>query len=127
MLDTDTVRYALRGDATVVANIREHRPSELCISAITLSELRFGADLHKSTKIHRAIDAFVGDVQPMPFDDVAAAHYGTIAATLREQGSPIGNFDVLIAAHALALGVMLVTNNVKHFTRVRGLKVANWS
>lgn len=126
MLDTDTVSYALRGDGNIETRIQQHRPSELCISAITLAELRFGADHRKSARIHRLIDAFTTDIQVVPFDDSCAARFGVVAATLQAQGAPIGNFDALIAAHALALDLTLVTNNVKHFQRVRGLKVENW-
>jgi|ERR1041385_3174370 tRNA(fMet)-specific endonuclease VapC len=127
MLDTDTVSYALRGQGDVEANIQRQRPSELCISSITLAELRFGADVRASAKIHRLIDTFTAAVQVMPFDAEGAARFGVVAATLRAQGSPIGQFDVLIAAHAMALRLTLVTNNVQHFNRVRGLKIEKWT
>lgn len=96
------------------------------MSAIALAELRFGADRRKSTKIHRLIDAFTTGIQVVPFDDACATRFGIVAAALQAQGSPIGNFDALIAAHAMALDLTLVTNNVKHFNRVRGLKVEDW-
>lgn len=126
MLDTDTVSYALRGQGRVAATILEHRPSELCISAITLSELRFGATRRKSAKLNHLIDAFVDNVAVIPFDEECADHFGAIATALADRGSPIGEFDALIAAHAVALRLTLVTNNAKHFNRVAELKVVDW-
>jgi Predicted nucleic acid-binding protein, contains PIN domain len=126
MLDTDSVSFALRGQGRVSATILEHRPSELCISALTLAELRFGAARRKSAKLDALIAAFVGNVAVMPFDEESADVFGRIASQLAERGSPIGEFDVLIAAHAIALDLTLITNNTKHFKRVRGLRTDNW-
>jgi tRNA(fMet)-specific endonuclease VapC len=126
MLDTDTVSFALRGQGRVAEKIVSHRPSELCVSAITLAELRFGADRRKSRKLHALIDAFIGNVAVMAFDESCTVEFGLIASELAERGSPIGEFDGLIAAHAISLELTLVTNNVKHFNRIRGLTVENW-
>jgi tRNA(fMet)-specific endonuclease VapC len=126
MLDTDTVSYALRGLRDVPARLLEHRPSELCMSAITLAELRYGADCRRSRRLHALIDTFAATVPAVPFDQTAALQFGRVAATLAQQGKPIGPLDTLIAAHALALNVTLVTNNLRHFTQVRGLRTENW-
>jgi tRNA(fMet)-specific endonuclease VapC len=126
MLDTDTVSFALRGQGQVNARIREHQPSALCVSAITVAELRFGADHRKSSAIHAKIDAFLGDLEIVPFDEICARHFGTIGSALAARGTPIGDTDVFIAATAIALQATLVTNNVKHFSRVRGFRVENW-
>lgn len=126
MLDTDSVSYAIRGRGRVAEHIVAHSPSELCISAITLAELRFGAESLRSQKIHRAIDAFLRDVRLMPFDDVCAGTYGRIGATLAARGEKIGELDTMIAAHAMTLGLTLVTHNERHFKRVPGLKVVSW-
>jgi tRNA(fMet)-specific endonuclease VapC len=126
MLDTDSVSFALRGQGHVGARILEHRPSEICISAITLAELQYGAQRRKSTKLHDLINAFTANVAVMPFDEVCAAQFGVVASELAERGSPIGEYDALIAAHAVALELTLVTNNLKHFSRVAGLHVENW-
>jgi tRNA(fMet)-specific endonuclease VapC len=126
LLDTDSVSYALRGQGRGAEQILAHRPSELGLSAITLAELRFGADRRGSRRLHRLIDAFVGDVAVVPFDGEAADRFGTVAAALVSKGTPIGALDTMIAAHALQLGLTLVTHNTKHFRRVRGLKVADW-
>jgi len=126
MLDTDTVSYALRGQGDVQARIMEHRPSELCVSAITVAELRFGAHRRASAKIQKLIDIFVSKVEVLPFDELCAGHFGALASQLAARGTPIGDFDVLIAAHAIAAEATLVTNNVKHFSRIRALHVENW-
>lgn len=126
LLDADTVSYALRGQGRVGARILEHPPSELCVSSITLAELRFGAELKKSPKLRRAIRTFVKDVSVIAFDESAAERFAEVASDLAESGTPIGAFDTLVAAQALALGLVVVTNNTRHFGRVAGLKVENW-
>ena len=126
MLDTDSVSFALRGEGNVASRIVSHKPSELCISSVTLAELRFGADKRKSKKLHRLIDTFTESITPLAFDADAAAHFGRLAAALALKGTPIGGFDAMIAGHALAQKVVLVTNNAKHFGRVTGLRCENW-
>ena len=96
------------------------------MSAVTLTELRFGAERRHSRRLNRLIEAFVGDVTVVPFDHEAAARFGKVAAALMSKGTPIGALDTMIAAHALQLGLTLVTHNQKHFRRVRGLKVTDW-
>ena len=126
LLDTDSVSYALRGQGNVGDRIKKHRPSELCISAITLAELRFGADRKTSRKLHGLIDVFSAAIEVAPFDEGAAAEFGRIGSLLAERGTPIGEFDILIAAHAVALRCTLITNNTRHFAKVPGLSLENW-
>jgi tRNA(fMet)-specific endonuclease VapC len=126
MLDTDTVSFALRGQGRVAARLLEHRPSELCISSITLAELRFGAETRRSRKLHRLISTFVETVEVVSFNQSAAGRFATVAAALARRGEPIGAFDTLMAAHALSLGLIFVTNNIRHFRRVMGLETENW-
>ena len=83
MLDTDAVSSALRGQGDVSAHLLEHRPSEICLSSITLAELRFGADSKGSRRLHRLIDTFVSSVQTLPFDQAAADRFGVVALALR--------------------------------------------
>jgi tRNA(fMet)-specific endonuclease VapC len=97
------------------------------MSAITLAELRYGADRKGSRKLHGLIDTFAAAVEVVSFDEAAAAEYGRIGSILAERGTPIGEFDVLIAAHAIALRCTLVTNNVRDFSKVPGLSVENWA
>src|SRR3990172_2207733 len=126
MLDTDAVSRALRGQGAVSTHVLEHRPSQLCISSITLAELRYGADAKGSRKLHGLIATFVVSVGVVPFDQAAADQFGPVASALARRGAPIGTFDTLIAAHALSCDLTLVTNNTKRFQRVGGLKLANW-
>lgn len=126
MLDTDTVSSALRGQGRVATRVLDHRPSEICMSSITLAELRYGAGMRRSRKLHGLIDAFAEAMAVVPFDRVAADRFGVVAASLARKGAPIGGFDTLIAAHALALRLTLVTNNSKHFDRVAGLRTETW-
>lgn len=126
MLDTDTVSFALRGQGQVATHLLDHRPSEISISSITLAELRYGAEMRRSRKLHALIDAFVEAITVLPFDRTAADRFGPVAASLAGQGTPIGEFDTLIAAHALAVRLTLITNNTKHFERVAGLRTENW-
>lgn len=126
LLDADTVSYALRGQGQVAARILLHPPSDIAISSLTLAELGFGAEKKKSTKQRRAIRSFVQDVAVVPFDQAAADQFATLASVLARKGTPIGILDTLVAAHALALGLTVVTNNTRHFARVPGLKIENW-
>jgi tRNA(fMet)-specific endonuclease VapC len=126
LLDTDTVSFALRGEGRVAEHLRTHRSTELGVSAITVAELRYGADLRRSNRLHRLIDAFTMGVRTLPFDDRAALRFGVLAASMQRQGQGIGDFDCLIAAHALAEGMTLVTHNHAHFGRIRGLKLEDW-
>jgi tRNA(fMet)-specific endonuclease VapC len=126
MLDTDSVSFALRGEGRVGARLLVCRPSEICISSITLAELRYGAEAKRSRKLHGIIATFTGSVTVAAFDESAANQFATVAVSLARRGEPIGTFDTLIAAHALSLGITLVTNNVRHFRRVAGLKTENW-
>jgi tRNA(fMet)-specific endonuclease VapC len=126
MLDTDTVSFALRGRGQVATHLLDHRPSEIHLSSITLAELRYGADRNRSRRLHRLIDTFLAPITVLPFDHAAADRFGLVASALAGQRTPIGEFDTLIAAHALAARLTLVTNNTKHFARVSGLKMENW-
>ena len=126
LLGTDTVSYALRGRGQVATHLLNHRPSEIRVSSITLAELRYGADRNRSRKLHRLIDTFIAAIPILPFDQNAADRFGAVATALATRGMPIGEFDTLIAAHALAAGLTLVTNNTSHFARISGLKVENW-
>ena len=126
MLDTDTVSFVLRGEGNAGANLTAHAPSAVCLSAISLSEVWFGAEKRHSKRLHRLVETFLTAVDVVPFDAVAAALFGRLAADLEGTGSPIGVLDTLIAAHAMSLNLTLVSNNSKHFTRVKGLKTVNW-
>jgi tRNA(fMet)-specific endonuclease VapC len=127
MLDTDTVSLYLRDDRSVASKLSAHRPSEVCLSSITLGELRFGADKRGSRRLHRMIDTLLASVESVAFDSTAAAMFGRVRAHLEARGKPIGALDTLIAAHALALDLTLVTDNTRHFSRVDALRTESWS
>jgi tRNA(fMet)-specific endonuclease VapC len=91
-----------------------------------MAQLCYGAERRRSSKVREAIDEFVRRIEIVPFDESCARYYGAIASDLEQRGVPIGEFDVQIAAYAIAVGATLVTNNVKHFSRVHGLRVENW-
>ena len=128
MLDTDTVSFALRGQGRVATRLLEHRPSELCISSITLAELHYGAgaETRRSRRLLHLISTFVEPIEVMAFDQSAAGRFGAVAAALARRGAPIGTFDTLIAAHAFSLRLTFVTDNTHHFKRVSGLVIENW-
>ena len=126
MLDTDSVSFALRGHGQVGEELARRAPSELCVSSITVAELRFGAEKRRSKKIHAALRSFFAAIRVMPFDASAADQFGEVAAALSNAGAPIGQLDTLIASHALSLGATLVSNNQRHFSKVPGLKLDNW-
>jgi tRNA(fMet)-specific endonuclease VapC len=127
LLDTDTVSYALRKQGKVVTRLLGHKPSDIGVSAISVAELRYGADRKQSARLHSAIDAFLAPLEVFPFGNVQAEAFGRLASVLAERGTPIGQFDVLIAAHALSLSLTLVTNNVRHFSKVPDLTIENWA
>ena len=129
MLDTCICISLIRGRA---GSIRERLDGfsvgQLVVSAITEAELRFGADKSRDpARNHRQLDLFFLTLPVLPFDRQAAVHYGSIRATLESAGMPIGPLDLLIAAHARAQGMMVVTDNVREFERVPGLDVENWN
>jgi len=102
--------------------------STVAISSITLSELEYGvAKSARPQQNKLALAQFLAPLEVAPYDDHAAARYGPIRALLESQGTPIGPLDTLIAAHALAMGAILVTNNVREFERVTELVVENWA
>ena len=128
LLDTNICIYTAKGKPLAVRRrFEQHAMQELAMSTITVGELRFGAE--KSQARSRAlatIDELVQMIQPCALPMAAAEHYGHIRATMQQLGQPIGNNDLWLAAHALAEGWTLVTNNTREFDRVPGLRVENW-
>ena len=126
MLDTDTCSYAIKGTSpTLIAKIKAHK-AQICISSITLAELRFGALKRNSPRLTTAVELFQQLVDVHPWTADAAQEYAVIRNDLERSGTPIGNMDMLIAAAARAVNACLVTNNSVHFSRITGLKVQNW-
>lgn len=127
MLDTNTASAALRGIAGIDARLQRLDAAQWCISAITRAELRYGVALKpEATRLKRYVEGFLQATTTAPWDQAAADSHGLVRAKLRRAGTLIGDFDEMIAAHALALGAVLVTDNTRHFERVDGLALENW-
>ena len=128
MLDTNICIYIIKQQpVAVMKRFLEYQIGDIGISSITLSELSYG--VAKSThqeKNAKALDEFITPLEVVSFDEEAAHVYGEIRATLEKAGTPIGAMDMLIAAHAVSLGIPLVTNNTREFARVTSLNVIDW-
>jgi tRNA(fMet)-specific endonuclease VapC len=129
MLDTNTASYVIKGTApSVDARLRKLDVMQVCISAVTRAELRFGVHrLSGTTRLAAEVETFLSGIHTFAWDEVAADQFAEIRAYLERVGTPIGSMDTMIAAHAKAINAVLVTNNLKHFRRVKGLAVENWS
>ncbi len=128
MLDTDTCSYILRErPPQVLERLDKVARDEIVLSTIVCAELRYGAARLKSKKLAATIEAWLGLFVILPWDDAASRVYARIRAALEAGGKPIGNLDMLIAAHAVASGAVLVTNNTRHFSQVSGLRIENWA
>lgn len=128
MLDTNICIYLIKKKPMeVLERLRSYPIEAVGISAITLAELMFGAAKSSHPEKNQdALNSFLAPMEIAPFDSLAAFHYGGIRSYLELQGKPIGSLDLLIAAHAKSLNTTLVTNNLREFRRVPGLKVDNW-
>jgi tRNA(fMet)-specific endonuclease VapC len=129
MLDTDICIYIIKRRPPLVLDRFSAFPvRDIGISSITLAELEYGATKSAQPRKNReALEEFVSPLDVAGFDRDAAEAYGRIRTALEKKGLPIGAMDMLIAAHALSLGVSLVTNNETEFRRVSGLRVENWT
>lgn len=127
LLDTDICIYLLKRQPLVLAQFTRHPMFDVGISSITVAELEYGVAKSGSTKNKSALSSWLALLQQPPFDGSAARAYGSVRADLELKGTPIGPLDTMIAAHAIALGLTLVTNNVREFKRISGLKVENWT
>lgn len=128
MLDTNICIYLIKNKPIEVREkFNAYEVGEICISSITVSELYYGVD--KSQMVEKNLQAlalFLAPLNIMDYNEKASLKYGKLRASLESTGKVIGSLDMLIAAHALSLGVTLVTNNTKEFERVDGLRLENW-
>ena len=128
LLDTDTIIYCLKGDDTIRKNLERHTADLLKISIITLMELYYGA--YKSDRVSgnlAKIKTIETGFEIIPTGNESAELFGRLKASLQKTGNPLDDFDLIIASCALAHNLTLVTNNVKHFSRIESLKLENWS
>ncbi len=128
MLDTSICIYAIKHKPEkVLEELQRHNPSDVCISAVTYAELIHGVEKSAAIEKNRlALSLLLANIEIFDFDAKAADCYGKIRAELEKKGSPIGPLDMMIAGHARSLEFTLVTNNMKEFSRVSGLRQENW-
>ncbi len=129
MLDTNICIYAMKQKPEkVLQRFKQELNSGICISSITLAELEYGMKRSSDpARNEQALLRFLAPLTVLPFGSAAASVYGEIRADLQRKGTPIGPLDMLIAGHAKAEELILVTNNVREFERVPGLEIENWA
>jgi tRNA(fMet)-specific endonuclease VapC len=128
LIDTDTVIFSLKGNESVNANFRLQRDAPKMLSVITYGELVYGAK--KSARVDKNLAVVRRVAELFPIIDVTPAimdTFGDLKAGLQKRGKPLDDMDLLIAATAMNYGLVLVTNNLKHFKRIKGLDLVNWS
>lgn len=128
LLDTCIVSYFVKGDVSVLHNIKKRSPQQLSISTITSMEIEFGLQLNPSRarKINVVMSAFLENIHILPLTQEDAHAAAAIRANLQKRGLPIGFYDVLLAGCALSRGLILVTSNCAEFQRVTGLQLEDW-
>lgn len=127
LLDTNIVIYTLKNRPPEVREAFNRHADQLCASTVTLGELIYGAEKSRQPERNLAeVESFAARLQVLPFDTDAAIHFGQIRAELARSGYPIGPYDLMIAGHARSRGLVLVSNNLREFQRVPGLRLENW-
>jgi tRNA(fMet)-specific endonuclease VapC len=128
LLDTNVCVDYLNGRfPSVVDRIQAAAPDDLATSSIVAAELRFGAEKSRQRVAnHARLDVLLSEIRCLDFDLDAARVYGELRSELERRGRPIGAHDLLIAAQAISSSLVLVTDNVREFARIRGLSVENW-
>ncbi len=129
MLDTNIASHMIRREhrAAIMHHMQSIPLNRLCLSAITEAELRAGvARKPEAKRLARQVEAFLKNIETLPWDSDAADYYASMCAKLEKAGTPIGELDALIAAHALSMNALLVTSD-KAFRHVKGLKTADWT
>ena len=127
LLDTNICIYIInRQPEAVFRHFAGLQAGAVGISSITGGELHYGVAKSGSNRNLHALEKFLAPLDVLAFDDVAMREYGKVRTHLEKKGTPIGSLDMLIAGHALALDVVLVTNNLREFKRVPGLRLENW-
>jgi tRNA(fMet)-specific endonuclease VapC len=128
MLDTDICIYVIKNYPADLRERFNRLAEQLCISSITLGELHYGAEKSaRRLQNLQAIEHFTARLEVLPFTPKAAVHYGQIRAELERAGTPCGPHDMQIGGHARSQGFIVVTNNVREFSRMPGVRVENWT
>src|SRR5262245_27298989 len=127
LLDTNVVSDLVRHpQGRISARIREVGEAQVCTSIIVAAELRYGATKRGSPRLTKQLEAILGALDVLPFEEPADTAYGLIRSRLEQAGRPIGGNDLLIAAQAIALGHTIITGNEREFARIDGLLCENW-
>ena len=128
MLDTNICIFTIKNKPQIVREAFQQHYDRMCISFVTLMELIYGAEKSAlAEKNLRVVEGFAARLEVLNYGVEAATHTGQVRAELAKLGTPIGPYDSMIAAHARALGLVLVTNNTREFERVPGLRLADWT
>jgi tRNA(fMet)-specific endonuclease VapC len=127
MLDTNICIHVVKNYPPQLRERFNRLAERLCISTITLAELHYGAEKSARRLDNlEAIRQFVARLAILPFNEEAAAHFGSIRAELERAGTPAGAYDMLIAGHARSEGMTVVTNNLREFQRMPGVRAEDW-
>jgi tRNA(fMet)-specific endonuclease VapC len=127
LLDTNIVSDLVRNpQGRVARHIRKVGEAQVCTSIIVAAELRYGAAKKRSPRLSTQLEAVLGALEVLPFETPADAAYGLLRTRLEQVGTPIGANDLFIAAQAIVLGYIIVTDNEKEFTRIKHLPHENW-
>lgn len=129
LLDTCICIYLInKRPLSLISKFKQHQPGDIGISVVTASELQYGvAKSSRKEENQERLDAFLTPFELLSYDAAAVKIYGGIRSDLEKKGQPIGPLDMLIAAQALSMGLILVTNNEKEFQRIPGLSIENWA
>jgi tRNA(fMet)-specific endonuclease VapC len=127
MLDTNICIYVIKNRPPKLRERFNRLADQLCISAITLGELIYGTEKSsRPVENLTIVEQFAARLEVLAFANKAAAHFGQLRAELERAGEPVGAYDMLIGGHARSEGLVLVSNNVREFRRMKGLRVENW-
>lgn len=128
LLDTDTIIFSLKGHDVVIKNLQRHFHDSMKISVITLMELYYGAYKSKKVESNLAkIKTLETSLEIIPLGSEVVEVFGMCKAKLEKKGTPLDDFDLILASSALTHNLVLVTNNLKHFKKIEGLKIENWT
>jgi len=127
MLDTNAVSDLVRNPrGSIAESVRKVGIENVSASIIVAGEIAFGLENHRGDRLRKNVESILSSLNIVPMEEPVDLHYGLVRAALKRAGTPIGPNDIWIAAHALALGATLVTDNEREFSRVPGLKIENW-
>ena len=128
LLDTNICIYIInQRPERVIEQFQQYRAGDLGLSSVVASELAYGVAKSSSQKNREALEMFLAPFEILPFDEQCIWFYGDLRSDLEKRGEPIGALDTMIAAHALSIDALLVTNNLREFSKVPKLKLEKWA